>query len=143
MRSRRDFLILGILFLAGVIGFVAWIDHRIAEVKKPTFFGEASSPVEIVWAFSPLEAGAFASSPTVEGETIYLSAIHYRGSELAGAVYAVDATTGKQRWKFDDDGRMFASVSSPAVHDGKLYVGEGMHANFRCRCAVSMRNLAV
>ena len=125
-RSRLLSLILGVAIVAGAMTYIVW-------PKTEPKIDETEPPIEIVWTFSPLEHGAFASSPTVDGETIYLSAIHYCGKGLAGAVYAVDVPTGEQRWMYNDDGRMLASVSSPAIHDGKLYVGEGMHANFRCK----------
>jgi polyvinyl alcohol dehydrogenase (cytochrome) len=43
--------------------------------------------------------------------------------DLAANVYAVDAATGKQRWKVKVDDYPFARISgSPMLHDGRLYV---------------------
>src|SRR5207302_8287917 len=41
--------------------------------------------------------------------------------------------TGKAVWKFDDGGKMQHMYSSPCVAGGRLFVGEGMHANFVCK----------
>jgi outer membrane protein assembly factor BamB len=35
-------------------------------------------------------------------------------------------------WRFDDGGAMQHMISSPCVADGRLYIGEGMHANLVC-----------
>ena len=123
-RSRLLCLILGIAAVAGGMGYSLW--PRTEPLLDDV-------PIAIVWTFSPTERGGFVSSPTIDAETIYLSAVHDRGTEVAGAIYAIDISTGVQHWMYNDDGRMLASVSSPAICDGKLYVGEGMHANFRCK----------
>jgi outer membrane protein assembly factor BamB len=48
-------------------------------------------------------------------------------------VYSLDPNSGKPRWTFDRDGEMLGTVSSPALAGGRLFLGEGMHANFACR----------
>src|SRR5262249_60356425 len=62
-----------------------------------------------------------------------------------GAVYCLTLDAGRVVWKFDDDGAMQHTSSSPCVADGRLYVGEGMHANltsrFYCLDASSGRKL--
>jgi outer membrane protein assembly factor BamB len=82
--------------------------------------------------FEAPQRGGLVAAPCVTPDAVYVSAVHNRGLRLVGAVYALDPDTGKRRWAFDADAAMLASASSPVLADGRLYVGEGMHANFAC-----------
>jgi outer membrane protein assembly factor BamB len=104
---------------------------RLCERAPPDL--AAPDRPRVVWTFEPPERGAIISTPLVAGDRVYVSAIHDRGLHPGGAVYALDRATGKAVWKFDDDGEMLHTYSSPCVADGRLYVGEGMHANFECK----------
>lgn len=95
--------------------------------------GEQSPPVQVAWAFQQPECGAIISSPRVAGDCIYVSAIRDHGLSSSGVVYCLDRATGRVVWQFDDDGAMQHMYSSPCVADGRLYVGEGMHANHVCK----------
>jgi outer membrane protein assembly factor BamB len=79
------------------------------------------------------ERGAIISSPLVAENRIYVAAIQDSGGATRGAVYCLDRRTGKVIWKFDDGGKMQHMYSSPCLAKGRLYIGEGMHANFRCK----------
>lgn len=87
----------------------------------------------VAWVFEPPVGGGFVAAPTIAGDAVYLSAIHPRGLRLHGAVYAVDRARGKRRWTFIADGDMRPTASAPTLARGRLYVGEGMHADFSCR----------
>jgi outer membrane protein assembly factor BamB len=89
--------------------------------------------VRVVWTFEPVERGAIISSPRVCGDAVYVAAIEDFGSRTSGAVYRLNRFSGKVQWKFDDHGRMQHTYSTPCVADGQLFIGEGMHENFRCR----------
>jgi outer membrane protein assembly factor BamB len=89
--------------------------------------------VEVIWTFVPAERGAIISSPLVAGNRVYVAAIHDAGFSTSGAVYSLDRATGKRVWKFDDEGQMQQVYSSPCLSDGRLYIGEGMHANYVCK----------
>ncbi|MDJ0465868.1 PQQ-binding-like beta-propeller repeat protein [Streptomyces sp. H27-C3] len=56
------------------------------------------------------------SAPAVAGGGVYVS----RESD----VYALDAVTGQQRWRFST-GRVWDEESATAVADGSVYVGSG------------------
>src|SRR5262249_41845553 len=55
------------------------------------------------------------------------------GLASTGAVYCLARGTGKMVWKFNDGGTMLHMFSSPCLADGRLYLGEGMHANAVCK----------
>jgi outer membrane protein assembly factor BamB len=95
--------------------------------KQPEYQG----PI-VAWTFEQLESGAMISTPAVDAEHIYLSAVHDNVLAPSGVVYCLDRRRGMLRWKFDDDGKMRQTISSPCLSDGRLYVGEGMHGNDVC-----------
>jgi outer membrane protein assembly factor BamB len=109
------------------------------------------APVRVLWTFEPPERGAVISSPLAAGDRLYVGAIRDAALHTSGAVYCLDRTTGKPVWTFDNDGEMLHMYSSPCLADasgkgvwnsaekfqtpfpaGRLYIGDGMHANFVC-----------
>lgn len=121
---HRRWLVLVILGLSGLLGFLHFYPWR-----QPV----AAANVSVKWTYEPVERGAFMSSPTVADDKVYAAAIHDTAFSNLGAVYCLNATTGKPIWRFDDDGKMQHMYSSPCLADGRLYIGEGMHANFVCK----------
>src|SRR5438067_637766 len=83
----------------------------------------------VAWLFEPPERGAIIATPCIAGDRIYVNTIA-DGLVPRGALYCLDVANGRVRWKFDDDGEMLHGYSSPCVADNRVYVGEGMHANF-------------
>ncbi|MCF3963129.1 outer membrane protein assembly factor BamB family protein, partial [Streptomyces fuscigenes] len=63
-----------------------------------------------------LSAPAFAPGPAVAGGGVYLA-------DYLGTVYALDATTGKDRWRIATESR--ASVEPVLVAGGNVHVGSG------------------
>ncbi len=94
-------------------------------------------PFEVAWTFEARERGAILSSPVVAGGRVYVPAIHSTAFRNSGAVYCtLDLATGKAGICFTDSttaGRCSIPIPAPAFADGRLYVGEGMHANFVCK----------
>jgi outer membrane protein assembly factor BamB len=86
----------------------------------------------VVWTFEQPESGAFAAAPVVDAECIYTTAIRDNVLAPSGVVYCLNRRSGKLRWKFDDDGNMRQTISTPCLSGGRLYVGEGMHGNDVC-----------
>ena len=91
------------------------------------------SAPDVAWVFEAREAGAIISTPAVDAGRMYVSAIRDVPAVAHGAVICLDAATGKTLWTFDDDGRMLHMYSSCTLAEGRLYVGEGMHANPQCK----------
>ncbi len=94
---------------------------------------QAGETVKVVWAFEAVDRGAILSSPRVDGDRVYVAAIHSAGFSTFGAVYCLDRDTGKELWKFDDEGGLQQVFSTPFLAEGKIYFGEGLHENQGCK----------
>jgi len=88
---------------------------------------------KLVWTFAAPDPGGVVARPLILGDSVLLTAIHARGFQLEGAIYAIDLDSGRRTWTFDPDDSLRATASSPIADGGRLYFGEGMHANFSCR----------
>jgi outer membrane protein assembly factor BamB len=89
--------------------------------------------VELAWTFEPPERGAIISSPLIFRDRVYVAAIEDAALWSRGAIYCRERATGGKVWKFTDDGTMQHMYSSPCLADGRLFIGEGMHANYVCK----------
>jgi outer membrane protein assembly factor BamB len=92
----------------------------------------AARPVVKKWDFSVDVKGMFASSPVVDGESVYAS---YSEMTLrAATLIRLDRQTGLTKWEFlgkNDD--LLQMISTPCLADGKLYFGEGFHEDLNCK----------
>lgn len=113
--------------VAGIIGLVAVFRSR-PPIPAPS----SAPPLRLVWAFEAPRPGSAVAAPFVTESAVFLAAVHARGFSLTGAVYALDPATGKRLWTFDHNGEMLPSASPPVLSGGRLFLGEGMHANFSC-----------
>jgi outer membrane protein assembly factor BamB len=90
---------------------------------------------KILWTFreSTFTPSDFSSSPAVVGNRIYVASANIDVVARSGFIYCLDATTGKRIWQVPTNQEVYCS---PAVVDGRVYVGEGLHENtgslFRC-----------
>ena len=116
-------LILAVSLIAAV--FIVWLLRR----PETTTVNQ----VQVAWVLELPQRGAVISSPFVDGDHVYFGAIEDRGLSTAGCVYCVNRHTGKIIWRFDNGGEMLHMYSSPCVAHGRVYIGEGMHANYVCR----------
>ncbi len=88
----------------------------------------------VAWRFQPnVERCWIASSPTVDGDRVYIGVVFPSAFKGSGAVYCVDRKTGKELWTFNDGGDMKDVFSSPCVADGRVYIGEGFHQHADCK----------
>ncbi|MCC7425064.1 MAG: PQQ-binding-like beta-propeller repeat protein [Planctomycetaceae bacterium] len=71
------------------------------------------------------------SSPTVAGDRVYFTTVTGIGPFTPtgqGAVVCVDVASGREQWRYEgDDGDLRGTFSSPAVGEGRIVVGEGLH----------------
>ncbi len=88
----------------------------------------------VAWRFQPkVERCWIASSPTVDGDRVYIGVVFPSAFKGSGGVYCVDRKTGKELWMFNDGGDMKDVFSSPCVADGRVYIGEGFHQHADCK----------
>ncbi|HZT82836.1 MAG TPA: PQQ-binding-like beta-propeller repeat protein [Gemmataceae bacterium] len=88
----------------------------------------------LLWTFFAPDKGAVLSSPLVVGNRVYFGAAHDSVFRPYGAVYCVEADTGKFVWGFNDDKKLKqVSISSPCFADGRIYIGEGFHQDANCK----------
>jgi len=86
----------------------------------------------VSWRFELPEPSSIYSSPVFVGDRAFVGAVH--GSAFrSGAIYCVEAATGKRLWSFTADGKMKDVFCSPTVADGRVYVGEGFHHHSHCK----------
>ncbi len=102
-----------------------------ARRPRPPAVAPTPAP-QVLWTYEAPQRGGFLSTPWVEGDAAFVSAVLTSGLRQTGGVYAVNAATGAQRWAFLAGGAMRPAVSAPVLDGGRVYVGEGMHANFVC-----------
>ncbi len=88
---------------------------------------------QLQWVYEAPHPGSVVASPCVTSEAVFVAATRTGGNHLSGALYAIDPTTGKLKWTFDDNGNMLPTASTPILVNGRLVFGEGMHANFTSR----------
>jgi outer membrane protein assembly factor BamB len=92
------------------------------------------SAFQVVWQFRvPVERGWIASSPRIDGDRVYIAAVHPNAFRPGGALYCVDRATGALVWSFNNDGKMKDPFSSPCIVDGRVYIGEGFHQHEKCK----------
>lgn len=90
-----------------------------------------AKPVDKKWVFTADVKGMFASSPLIDGDSIYAS---YSEINQYATMVKLDRHTGLKKWEFigkNDDLRQL--ISTPCIADGKLYFGEGFHDDKNCR----------
>src|SRR5262249_43852744 len=91
------------------------------------------TPVGVAWKFEAKERGSFSSTPVVVGDRVYAAAAHGTAFAAWGTLYCLDRDTGKLIWAFNDNETMRQVFSTPAVVDGRIYVGEGFHQDRDCK----------
>jgi outer membrane protein assembly factor BamB len=95
--------------------------------------GPAVPAVRLAWTFEPPARGAFCAGVLVEQRHVYAAAIEDGAFRPGTTVYCLERATRRVVWRFNDGGAMLHTISTPCLAGGRLYVGEGMHANFECK----------
>jgi outer membrane protein assembly factor BamB len=118
--------------LAMTFSGTAPADTNGGQAAQQTEGDRAARFSRVAWRFPPREPCWIASSPRIEGDRVYVGAVH--GSAFrSGAVYCLDRATGTVRWSFNNKGKMKDIFSSPAVAEGRLFIGEGFHQDAGCK----------
>jgi len=97
--------------------------HRLGSVDN----SNGPQDGQEIWSFrEKLDRAGFASSPAVVGKRVYVGADN-------DYLYCFNAENGDVVWKFE---ALYEVFSSPAISNGKVYFGEGLHytedATFHC-----------
>jgi alcohol dehydrogenase (cytochrome c) len=79
---------------------------------------ESASKLKTAWTFQMSDDGPVETSPIVWHGTMYVTSAHDH-------VYALDATTGKQKWEFSYSPHVIAFAANRGVGlmDGNVYIG--------------------
>ena len=80
-----------------------------------------AAPADVVWRFTS-DHGVW-TKPLLVEDTLYVSGMDH-------FLYALNATTGEERWRIDLGG---AVASTPVLHDDHLYVGSFARKLFKIR----------
>jgi outer membrane protein assembly factor BamB len=117
----------------------AWI-YRGDAARTGYAGGPSPTKLTLAWEFHD-ELAMFASSPLVVGNVLYGASCVFDPPTSRGAIYCLDATTGKVRWSQSSfitaAGKkqgFKGFFSSPAVSaDGRyLVIGQGVHNDANC-----------
>jgi len=119
--------------LAAAITLVLSTNQPIKNPPANVVHLPSSAPApKILWTYEAQQRGGFVAAPWVQGETIFASAVLTQGLRLAGGLYAINPADGKMKWSFLGNGSMRPTASAPVRVGDRVFVGEGMHANFVC-----------
>ncbi|MGJ8696405.1 MAG: PQQ-binding-like beta-propeller repeat protein [Verrucomicrobiaceae bacterium] len=109
--------------------------------------GKIDGALQLAWSYYPRwnddgveqedREAMVLSSPAVWGDRVFGASCTLDPPESFGAVFCLDAATGRQIWTIDqaDDEPFKGFFSSPAISgDGKyLLIGQGLHPDSNCR----------
>ncbi|MEW6019012.1 MAG: PQQ-binding-like beta-propeller repeat protein [Pseudomonadota bacterium] len=73
-----------------------------------------------IWGFNAGDVGS-ASSPAIEGDTVYFVTRDRKPEDASLTLFAVDAASGEERWRFTTDGFYSRGAQVPAVAGGIVY----------------------
>lgn len=123
-----EFVALGTL-LAATIAAVAL---NVGRTDRILYDPGGVSP-NLIWSVQLSEPARLDGGLTCDVGRMYFGAHNGSGFSKSGAVYCLDLGTGQQVWKFDNDGDLKPVFCTPAVADGRVFVGEGYHEDKGCR----------
>ncbi|MEX0704278.1 MAG: PQQ-binding-like beta-propeller repeat protein [Planctomycetales bacterium] len=105
-----------------------WTMFRGGPERRGYVPGDAEDPGQAGrnWDFIRDGIKTFYASPAVVGNRVYITCADYGPLTDRGAIYAIDAGTGKLAWEYKAGGYR-ATFSSPSVAGKYLVCGEGLH----------------
>src|SRR5262245_60934685 len=104
------------LAVCGIVAIVGVTVSSLHEKGRDTVMEKTTGPT-VLWVFEAPRAGAIICTPCVDGDVVYSGVIRDAGFSPQGAVYALNRSSGKPIWTFDDDGNMAHMYSSPRVNE--------------------------
>jgi outer membrane protein assembly factor BamB len=126
---------LGVLFLCGLIAVVS-SGASTGPLASGTETGDADTIgprlLNNVKVFEVKGSSQVMSGITIAGDRLYFGSQLLRSS-AEGQLFCLDRETGEVKWKFEADDDLLPVFCTPIVADGRVYCGEGMHENKKCR----------
>jgi outer membrane protein assembly factor BamB len=113
----------------GIVGADSWPGFQGGPTrcgKSNPSSGDLVPGGRLRWKFRDaliLERKPFASSPAVAESRVVIGSDNYK-------LYCLDLETGAFRWAFE---ARYPIFSSPAIWNGRVYVGEGLHEHADCK----------
>ncbi len=144
--SAETVLLFGLAVSCALFG--SWESGRFSKHGSTVMAGAGgigqpslSPDTAVVWKFEP-QLGGMVVNTCATPERVYAAVFAMpRPTSQYGCVYAFDAKTGDELWKFpnaktfakDPDFKMKPAFSAPVHADGRLYFGEGLHQHENSR----------
>lgn len=82
----------------------------------------------IVW-YETTNLHEVMSAVVVTPDRVLFGGSKTTGFRTKGAAVCLDRATGKELWRFDNDDDLSPVFSTPTLHEGHVYVGEGLHTD--------------
>lgn len=130
---------LGTLFLGGVIALCLGGSTLPRTAEITTVLGEGDETfgprlAADVRTFEIADAHQVMSNGfAIDGDRLFLGAFRQAGTRTRGAAVAIDRHTGRELWRFTNDGDLKPVFCAPVAADGRVYFGEGLHTDSDCR----------
>jgi outer membrane protein assembly factor BamB len=114
------FLVLALLY--GTAAAEDWPMFRHDPAHSGLADEVVEPPLELLWKYN-ISTGNGNSKIAVFDGVVYLHSQDYSSFSYHFNVIAVDAATGKLKWKYKIENALLSLISSPAVSGGVVYVG--------------------
>jgi outer membrane protein assembly factor BamB len=128
---------LGAMLVCGAVA-IALLAPRTATTTtalESNSFASVASPIRLIDASIVYESSRMTDA--LSGVTISDGLVYFGGFRAAnlgsnGAIECFDLKTGQLRWSFSEPG-LRSVFCTPAVANGRLFCGEGLHTDRNCR----------
>jgi outer membrane protein assembly factor BamB len=115
-----------IALLACIGSLAAWSTYRGNTQRTGNVDGKAGpETAKVLWAFKAKEH--FIAAPVPDGERLFVSGLSFINTSVLYSLDLSPRAEKRVRWQKTSPLLELPTVSSPAISDGKLYFGDGMH----------------
>jgi outer membrane protein assembly factor BamB len=125
---------LGALLLCGLVISLDF-GRRSGPLAQGTELGDADAigpRLVDVQVFEIPKASQVLSGISIVGDRLYFGTQYIR-TRQEGHLVCMDRHTGEVKWKFGDDEELMPVFCTPTIAGDRIYCGEGLHENTRCR----------
>jgi outer membrane protein assembly factor BamB len=125
---------LATLFLCGLV-VVLSSGRSTGPLASGTELGDADAigpRLVDVTVFEIPKSSQVLSGISIAGDRLYFGTQYIR-TRQEGHLVCMDRHTGEVKWKFGDDDELMPVFCTPTIVGDRIYCGEGLHENTRCR----------